>query len=411
MNANKTRTALTVLGMLIGIATIIVVFSAGQGIKALLMDQLEAFGVEVVETEVKLPSNKSGAAADTQSAVSMATGVQITTLTLDDMEDLRHLPNVKNAYAGIMSQELVAYQNESAKADIFGTTASYVEIDQSRVQQGRWFTEAEDRSLAQVTVLGKKMADKLFNQIDPVGRFIKIRKEKFLVIGVMKERGSVMYIDFDNYVYLPIRTLQKKLMGINHVLYLVHQLADVSLADQTVEEMRQTLRQNHDINADDPTDFSKDDFRIVTMEESIALLNQMMQTVTWLLLAIVAVSLIVGGVGIMNIMYVIVAERAAEIGLRKAVGATYRDIMWEFLIEAVLITLFGGVIGVILGSLLSWLVALVASASFNLDWHLVIPLEALVVAFVFSISAGLLFGVYPARKAARLDPIEALRHE
>ncbi|MFH1413026.1 MAG: ABC transporter permease [bacterium] len=406
MSVNKTRTALTVLGIVIGMATVIIVYSAGEGMMGLLMDQVEAFGTDVIETEIKVPSNKqSEAGSETDNMTGLATGIQITSLTLDDMDDISKISNISDAYGAVMGQELATYRNESRKAFILGTTAGYVDIDASEVAQGRWFTDVEDKTLAQVAILGYKMAEKLFGNQDPIGKFVKIRKEKFIVIGIMEERGAIMYMDFDDYIYVPVRTLQKKVMGIDHIIYMVHKLKDLDLADDTAEQARWILRQNHDI-----TDPNRDDFRVVTMAESIEMLNTMMGALTILLLAIVAISLVVGGVGIMNIMYVIVAERTAEIGLRKAVGATYKNIMWEFLIESILITLLGGVIGVIGGISLSYLMAVVARG-YGLEWSFSIPIQAYIVSLSFSIAFGLIFGVYPARKAARMHPVEALRHE
>lgn len=406
MNANKVRTALTVLGIMIGMSTVIIVYSAGEGIMGLLLDQVESFGTDIIETEIKVPSNKkTESGSETDNMTGLATGIQITSLTLDDMDDVAKLPNIDGAYGAVMGQELVTYHNESEKAFVLGTTASYIDLDASEIAEGRWFSETEDKSLTQVAVLGYKLAEKLFGNQDPIGRFVKIRKEKFIVIGIMEERGAVMYIDFDDYIYIPIRTLQKKVMGIDHIIYMVHKLKNLDLADDTAEQARWILRDNHDI-----TDPNRDDFRVVTMQESMEMLDTMMNALTLLLLAIVAISLIVGGVGIMNIMYVIVAERTTEIGLRKAVGATYKNIMWEFLIESILITLFGGVVGVIVGIVMSYLMALGAS-SLGLEWTFSIPLKAFVVSISFSIAFGIIFGVYPAKKAAKMDPIEALRHE
>ena len=406
MLANKGRTFLTVLGIVVGIAAVVVVYSAGEGVSGLIFKQVETFGTDIIETEIKVPSDKKGQAGETESAGALATGVQITTLTLDDMDAVtKNSSNVKAAYGAIMGQEIVNYGNETRRAFLFGTSADYINIDKSQIDYGRWFTDSEDRTLSAVAVIGSKMKEKLFGDQDPLGKSINIRREKFTIVGVMKDRGAVMFMDFDDYVYIPVRTMQKKVMGINHVMYMVHQLKNVDLALDTAEEARYIIRAKHDITNPD-----KDDFRVVTMIESMATLKTVTNAITWLLLGIVAISLIVGGVGVMNIMYVIVTERTAEIGLRKAVGATFHDIMEQFLVESTLITILGGVIGIGLGLLMSYGISLVA-VSFGLDWEFTVPFRAYVVSMLFSLVFGVLFGLYPARQAARLDPIEALRNE
>ena len=416
LKTNKTRTALTILGMVIGIASVIIVFSAGEGINSLITGEIESFGgSDMFEVEIKVPSTKSGAAGEQQSATAIMQGVQPTTLNLEDYEDILELPNVINGYAGIIGQEQVSYGNEMKLAMVLGQTSSYIELDESEIEYGRWFTNAEDRSLAQVVVLGQKIKEDLFGDSEAIGKSIKVRKSKFRVIGVLKERGAVMTFDFDKIAYIPIRTLQKRVMGIKHVQYQMFKVADVDQINDTTEEARFILRENHDLPhpkgpPEDWTDTGKDDFRVVTMIESMEIMDTVTGAITLLLLAIVAISLVVGGVGIMNIMYVVVSERTAEIGLRKAVGAKYRDIMWQFLIESILITMFGGIIGTSIGIAISWLVSLGAGA-YGLNWEFVVPIKAYIVALGFSTFFGLVFGVYPARKAARLEPVEALRAE
>ncbi len=405
MAANKGRTVLTTLGVVIGIAAVIIVFSAGASISQLVVGQVESFGTDIIETEIKVPSNKKGNAGEFESAGALATGVQITSLKLKDMDDVSKSDNVKAAYAGLMGQEIINYRSESRKAFLFGTSADYINIDKSQLAAGRFFSETEDRALANVAVLGSKMKNKLFGDEDALGKVISIRKEKFVVIGVMAEKGAVMFMDFDDYVYIPVRTMQKRVMGVDYISYMVHQLKDVSKGDDTAEEARFIVRQNHQITNPD-----KDDFRVVTMIEALKSLQTVTNAVTWLLIGIVAISLIVGGVGVMNIMYVVVTERTAEIGLRKAVGATFRDIMRQFLVESVMITLLGGVIGVALGWGASYLIAITAK-NYGLVWQFIIPAQAYVVALCFSAVFGVLFGLYPARQAAKLDPIEALRNE
>ncbi|MEA3464252.1 MAG: ABC transporter permease [Patescibacteria group bacterium] len=415
MRANKIRTGLTVIGMVIGIASVIIVFSAGEGINGLILGQIESFGgSDMIETEIKVPSSKKGGGGEMQAGMNIVIGVPVTTLNLDDMKDINKLPNIKKSYAGIMGQEQVSYSNEFKKALLFGVTANFIDIDQSEIDQGRFFTDAEDKSLASVAILGYKIKDELFGDSDPIGRSIKIRKKKFRVIGVLEERGAVMTLDFDDFVYVPVRTLQKKIMGIDHVLFMMHQVEDIVLIDDTQEEIRYILRENHNLpHPEEATTWMgmpKDDFRVVLMTESMEIMSVVAGAITLLLLAIVAISLIVGGVGILNIMYVVVSERTAEIGLRKAVGARYKDIMLQFLIEAILITIAGGIIGIIFGAAVSFLISWGANY-YGLDWRFVIPVKAFVVALGFSAFFGIVFGVYPARKAARMEPVEALRKE
>jgi putative ABC transport system permease protein len=416
MRANKMRTGLTVLGMVIGISAVIIVYSAGEGINSLIEGEIESFGgSDIIETEIKVPSSKKGGASETQSATALVQGVQVTTLSLDDMDDVNKLPNIKQSYAGVLGQEQVSYGNELKKAMLFGVTGSFIEIDQGKVENGRFFSESEDKSLAQVAVLGSEISEKLFGDSDPISKSIKIRKKKFRVIGVLEERGAVMTFDFDNLVYVPVRTLQKKIMGIDHVSFIMHQVENTDLIDETVLDIAYVVRENHDI--EQPTevregwaDTGKDDFRVVSMTESLEIMETVTNAITLLLLAIVAISLVVGGVGIMNIMYVIVTERTKEIGIRKAVGAKYSEILKQFLLESILITIIGGVVGVVIGVIVSYLIKLGATQA-GFSWEFSIPIRSFVVALGFSTVFGILFGVYPARKAAKMDPIEALRSE
>ena len=407
---NKVRTFLTILGMLIGVTSIIIVFSAGEGFKSLIVQQVESFGTDIIESEVRIPEkSKKGETSDMETATAMAQGVQITTMVINDVEDIKKLPNVLDGYGGIMGQELATYQNKRKKVFLLGVSASYINIDKSEIAQGRFFTEAEDKSLARVVILGSKVKEKLFVNSDAIGKYIKLGKSKYKVIGIAEERGAVMTVDFDEYIYMPVRTLQKRILGIDYLMYMVHQIEDLSLAEQTADDIRIVLRENHDINNLE-NDFSKDDFVVYTMEEMMSMVDEITNYITLLLLAIVAISLIVGGVGIMNIMYVIVSERTFEIGLRKSVGAKQNDILWQFLIEAIIIALIGAIIGIILGGLVSFLISIVANY-YGMDWQFVMPLSGIIVAFSFSILCGLVFGVFPAKKAAQMDPILALRKD
>lgn len=423
MLANKVRTLLTVLGMVIGITAIMVVFSAGEGVKGLLYGQIESFGTDIIQTEVRIPSDKKGAgntdeamtSKDTDSAMSMAMGVQVTTLKMEDIEDINKLPNISMGYGAIIGQDLISYQEKRKKINMYGVSADFINIDKSEIAEGQFFTEADDKSLSKVVIIGKKVKDDLFGESDAVGQYVKIGKNKFKVIGILAERGSVMGMDFDVFVYLPLRTLQKQVMGIDYMMYSIHKLKDTSIAGETAEEIRMILRENHDITPrlDSKTgmpDAGRDDFRVTTMDEMLSMMDTIMGATTILLLAIVAISLIVGGVGIMNIMYVIVSERTSEIGLRKAVGAKTKDIMNQFLLESILVTLVGAIIGIGLGIGIAYLVSIGAQTA-GFDWSFAVPMESYIVAILFSIVFGVAFGLFPAKKAANMDPINALRNE
>ncbi len=408
LKANPVRTSLAVLGIVIGISAVIIVYSAGEGIRSLLLGQIEGFGTNIIETEARVPkkgTKQNTTAGGMESGMAMAQGVQVTTLTLKDMEDINKLSNISAGYSGILGQEQVSYQGDARKAILFGVSAGYLDIDRGEIDQGNFFTDAEDKALAQVVVLGSKIKEKLFGDQNAIGEQVQIRKSKFRVVGVMKERGAMGGLSFDDYIYVPIRTLQKRIQGIDYVLYMVHELRDISLQDETAEEIRALVRENHDI-----TDPERDDFAVTTMKEMLSMLDTITGALTLLLLAIVIISLIVGGVGVMNIMYVVVTERTREIGLRKAVGAREHDILLQFLSEAIIVALLGGVIGTVFGSVAAYLIAIAAAGS-GFDWEFSIPLKAFFVSIGFAAIFGVFFGVYPARKAARLDPIVALRNE
>lgn len=405
MLKNKMRTGLTVLGMLIGIASIVIVFSAGEGIRSLIIGQIESFGTNIVQTEIRVPNTKTGMQAETESARAVAGGAQITSMKERDLEDLKKIPNVIDGYGAVLGQETVSYANESKGRFLFGVSASYIEIDKSEIASGYFFSDDDDKSLSQVVVLGSNAAEDIFKDQDPINKIITIKKSKYKVVGVLKKKGANMGFSFDDAIILPIKTLQKKILGTDYYMYMVHQVENPNMAEETAQIMTDILRDNHNIS-----DADKDDFRVTTMKEMLDTSKTITDGLTILLLLIVAISLLVGGVGILNVMYVIVSERTPEIGLRKAVGAKFDDIMRQFLTESVLITLIGAFLGMILGVAFSFLIYLGANY-FGLDWKLVLPLKAFIVSIVFAIVFGIIFGIFPARKAAKLNPVDALRKE
>jgi len=299
---------------------------------------------------------------------------------------------------------VASYRSNQKNAVYLGASAARFEIDQSTLKSGRFYTVAEDNSGAQVVILGNKIASDLFKQDEPLGKLVRIGSLNFLVIGVY-DSSSGLGGGNDDYLFIPLNTAQKKMLGINYLVQAVVQIEDLKLSDVTAIEIGNALRRNHGI-----TDPDKDDFKVTTQAQILDIFNNIFNGITILLIAIAAISLIVGGVGIMNIMYVVVTERTSEIGLRKALGAKNLNILQEFLIESVLVTLLGGLIGILFGAFLSWLVTLVAINS-GLAWTFTVPWYAVAIGFGVSAAIGIGFGVLPALNAAKLDPIEALRHE
>ncbi len=400
LRLNKVRSGLTVLGLMIGVIAIIIVINLGNGISAFVTNEVSVFGSDYIQIETKVPStSKTG----TENAIGQAQGISITTLNLDDAEEIKKHPNITDYYAGILGQDIASYAGENETSMLWGVTASFFELFTADVVQGRGFDSSEDRSQARVVVLGHGLAEKLFGLDDPVDKRIKIGNKTFRVVGVMEEQGSTFFLDMDNATFMPITTLQKQVLGVDHIQFITAYLDDPSRAEVTALDIIDIMRDQHDI-----TDPNKDDFGVTTMEEALGMLDAITGGITLLLAAIAAISLLVGGVGIMNIMYVSVAERTYEIGLRKAVGATNKHILWQFLWEAVFLTATGGVVGVIIGEAISLLAMFGANAS-GLDWGYTFSFGGIILGVSFASITGLIFGIYPAKKASEMEPVEALR--
>ncbi|MFH1291695.1 MAG: ABC transporter permease [bacterium] len=402
LKSKPARTVLTILGISIGIAIVIVIMSSGRGLNKFLTSQLEIYGSDSVWIEIKVPSTKK---TSSENAMGQASGISITTMNDKDIEAIGRHENINDVYGWVMGQEVVSYQGLSRRTQILGNGHSMPNVERFDIAKGRFYSQEEENSLANVVVLGKTVQEKMFGDDDPIGKTIYIKRKPFKVIGLAKERGSAFFMDMDDQIYMPAKTLQKRILGVDHVVAMVGKIKDMKKMDQTVADIEYIMRENHKI-----TDPKKDDFAVSTMEEARGMLTTVLDGLTFLLVALVCISLIVGGVGIMNIMYVSVSERTFEIGLRKALGARGKDIMSQFLFESVMLTMAGGIIGIILGAFLSFIVYLLA-VYYKLAWVYSIPIYSVVISVIFSMAVGLFFGLYPARKAASLDPIEALRKE
>lgn len=404
--ANKTRSALSLLGIIIGVAAVVIILSLGQGLKGLVTKEVEAFGQDVLDIAVRVPG-----ADEIGSITAMARGIKITTLKTRDIEDLKdkeRFPYIEAVTGQAFAQGWAVYKNQEKQVLVYGCSPDFLEIFRTvGVAQGRFFNENENKSLAQTAVLGNNLAEELFRRVNPIGKKIRLEGKSFEVIGVLEPYGGISFggVDINDFVYLPLETTLKQVLGIDYLSEIALTVKGPEHFPRAIEEISRMLRRNHNIS--DP---SKDDFQITTMEEILNRINEISFILNLLLGFLAAISLLVGGIGIMNIMLVSVSERTKEIGLRKAVGARRRDVLWQFLIESLLVTSLGGFIGALLGVGSSVLSTFVIRSQ-GINWPLTISWLAIIVAFLIATAIGLIFGVYPARKASRLSPINALRKE
>jgi len=409
---NKARTALSLLGIVIGVTSVIMILSLGRGLESFVTYQVETFGTDIIEIEIKVPQTSQ---VSSQNVGGMIGGTQITTLKTEDAEEVAKLSNLGSWYGGILSQQITSYKEKTDQSFIFGVTSDMLNADDGAdIEFGEFFSEDDDNGIRQIIVLGSKIKETFFPNENAIGKSIKIGSQKYRIVGVMKSRGVTGGIfDFDEIIFVPLKTLQKKIMGVDHIQFVIYKVNDMNLVEQTIAEMEAIMRDRHEIEYDNEKDREEkldDDFAIVSIAEAKEMLDQIFLIINVLLLGLASVSLVVGGVGIMNIMFVAVTERTKEIGLRKSIGARNNDILFQFIFEAVILTLVGGFFGVVFGYALSEVATyLVAKKGFIVDFQ--VTWQAVFVGVGFSAGIGILFGFYPARKASRMTPSEALRKE
>ena len=396
---NTGRTVLTLVGIVIGITSVIVISASGQGLKGFVLNQVETFGSDYVQVEPRVPS------PERMSGHINTLTIQITTLKVEDAEAAAKLPNISDVYAGSIGQALVNYQDVTKRILLMGAGAHAPNVDSGlKIAEGNFYTDSDDRGLAQVAVIGPEIRDTLFGpNVSAIGKDIKIKGQNYRIIGVLDKRGSVAFFNFDSIIYVPIRTLQKKIMGIDHVAFFTSKMKDTNKLDETLAEMTDMMSRRHKV-----AEPEKYDFIVSSAQEAQEMISSVFETINILLLALTSISLIVGGVGIMNVMYVAVVERTFEIGLRKAVGAKPGDIMRQFLLEAIFLTLAGGIVGIILGYIFSLLMSY-AFLHLGYNLELSVTMDSIILAVGFSAATGIIFGFYPAYKASKLSPMEAIR--
>ena len=398
------RSVLTMLGIVIGIGSVIILMSIGQSAQDLILGQVQSIGSNLIIVTPGAPSGKGF------SAPASAQGIVITSLEQRDVDALQREPSIDLAVPEVRGQAEVVYGNTNKTEGYTGSTADFFIVSNlAKVSKGQTFTKSDVDSGNHVAVIGPDLANTLFGpSISPIDKTIRVKGVTFRVIGVLSKGGTGAFgVDIGNLVVVPITVAQKQLLGITYLNVVVIQANAAYDINFVKSRITFALRQNHGI-----TDPAKDDFNIQTQADILSILGSITSVLTLFLAAIASISLIVGGIGIMNIMLVSVTERTREIGLRKAVGATDGDILQQFLIESVLLTFAGGVIGILFGAVVVGALYFGINAlNPTLGWVFAFPISAVVLGLAVSGISGIVFGIYPARQAGRKNPIDALRYE
>ncbi len=390
---NKLRGFLTMLGIIIGVASVITMLAIGQGSKRSIQAQISEMGSNMIM--IQPGADMRGGVRQDASAME--------TLKLQDYEDIVNETHYVSATSpSVNSSGQVIYGANNAPTTVYGISPDYMEIRRYEVEDGDMFSDQDVQTAAKVCVIGKTVVDNLFpGGENPVGKVIRFQKLPFRVVGVLKSKGyNSMGMDQDDLILAPYTTIQKKILAITHLQGITCSALKEEYTDQAIDEISEILRRNHRLRETDD-----DDFTIRSMQELSTMLTSTTDIMTTLLAAVAGISLLVGGIGIMNIMYVSVTERTREIGLRMSIGAKGMDILAQFLIESILISVTGGLIGVLFGVGAALIVNVVA------HFPIYIQPWSVLLSFVVCTVTGVFFGWYPAKKAAQLDPIEAIRYE
>ncbi len=390
--ANKLRSALTMLGIIIGVSSVITMLALANGASGKMMQQIKQMGTNVLF--IQSGQSKTGAVRGGFGSMN--------TLTLKDADAIvEKCRAVAKVAPEVQSSEQVKFSNKNTSTTILGTTPDYLSIRNYRVKKGRFFRTRDVESSRKVAVIGPTTAKTLFGKMSPVGKKISIKGIRFDVIGVLATKGTAGgFADPDDQVMVPVTTAMRRLLGLQYVRTINAQALKMDQMDRATSQITKVLRKRHRI-----AESADDDFVVRSQAEIMEMANETSKVFTLLLAGIASVSLLVGGIGVMNIMLVSVTERTREIGIRKAIGARRRDIQWQFLIEALALSMTGGVAGILTGIVASWIISKASGL------NAAVSVGSILLSFGFSALVGIFFGYYPARSASRLDPIDALHYE
>lgn len=401
LKTHKSRSALTILGIIIGITSIILMLSIGEATEKLILSEIGGFGAETI---VIRPGKEPTGPSD------FGDTLFSNSLKRKDIEALKrkgNVPDLIHIMPAVIVPGSISYGGETYRPITFGGNAEFLaEIFNLFMENGSLFGENEIRQSASVVVLGSKVKNELFGSSDAVGKNIKIKDKKFRIIGVFSNRGQVAFFNLDDIAIIPYTTAQNYLLNIDYFHEIMVMVSSPDVVERAVSDIKATIRESHGI-----TDPDKDDFFVVTQQGMVNQIQSILGALTLFLSSIVAIALVVAGIGVMNIMLVSVTERTREIGLRKALGATNKDILNQFLLEAIILTGIGGVAGILIGSGISFLISFAITMYVNPNWSFTFPYTAAMLGLIVSVFTGLIFGIYPARQASKKSPIEALRYE
>jgi len=392
IRSHKMRSFLTMLGIIVGVAAVIAMISLGEGARRQVRQSMTSLGTNLLY--VRAGSAQRG-------GVWFGAGTAIKSLTVEDADAIQNeCPSVEVVAPQIQSHAQVVYADKNWNANVVGATPIYEYVTTIPIEQGTFIDDAAQRSRARVAVVGTTVIEQVFGDEDPIGKVMRVNRVAFTVIGTIAKRGGTGWMDPDDIVIVPLSTAEGRLFGTENLSSITVKVRNENLMNQAVVEVEDVMRRRHRL-----TDQQENDFMIRNQADLMTVFTQTTKTMTFLLAGIACVSLLVGGIGIMNIMLVSVAERTREIGTRIAVGAKRADILGQFMLESVVISLAGGILGIVIGIVGSQMLSLLA------DWNTAISPSGIGLAFAFSVGVGVFFGIYPARRASMLDPITALHHE